>query len=89
MPPGVILRSYCPAICVGVYGAAIGDIAMFSYGLPDGGTYGAILKAGAVGVVSFAFAMLDNTPDAINAFVGVAHDGNLNESDIDGVAADT
>jgi len=77
-PPGVIVGSYCPRILVGVYGVAIGDIPRLANGLPDGGTYGAIVNGAAVGVVSFALAMLDATLAANNAFGIVAHDGNEN-----------
>jgi hypothetical protein len=58
---------------------------MFANGLPDGGTYGAIVNGAAVGAVSFALAMLDTRPAAINAFVGVAHDGSFDGSGAGGV----
>ena len=48
IPPGVFVGSYWPAILVGVYGVAIGDIPRFANGFPDGGTYGAIVNGAAV-----------------------------------------
>ena len=76
-PPGVIVGSYCPRILVGVYGAAIGDIPKLANGLPDGGTYGAIVNGAAVEAL-----LLPTAPDTRLATVSASfifdNDGNSN-----------